>query len=169
MVGGSEGDDGNEIGLWIRDRVSFSALVGQRERERKREEKASLTDSVDLWQRWWRSGEAKAWTCSTIRPAKVGLSFSLSSFLFFHFIGNQTKTEKELRNDFAWVWGWGLCNLWFFFFFLWCFYAKFYGFMNLVSGFINFICWRFRCWLKDEKIWVWVVILYIWVLWFEKI
>ena len=50
-MGGSEGDDGNEIGLWIRDRVSFSALVGQRERERKREEKASLIDGVDLWQR----------------------------------------------------------------------------------------------------------------------
>ena len=28
---------------------SFSALVGQRERERKIEEKASLTGSVDLW------------------------------------------------------------------------------------------------------------------------
>ena len=38
----------------------------------------------------------------------------LSKFLFFHFLGNQTKTEKELRNDFAWVWGWGLWNLWFF-------------------------------------------------------
>ena len=25
----------------------------------------------------------------------------LSKFLFFHFLGNQTKTEKELRNDFA--------------------------------------------------------------------
>ena len=23
----------------------------------------------------------------------------LSKFLFFHFLGNQTKTEKELRND----------------------------------------------------------------------
>ena len=57
----------------------------------------------------------------------------------------------------------------FFFFFKWCFYAEFFGFMNLVSGFMNFICWRFRGWLKDEKIWVWVVILYIWVLWFEKI
>ena len=34
---------------------------------------------------------------------------------------------------------------------------------------LEFICWRFRCWLKDEKIWVWVEILYIWVLWFEKI
>ena len=30
---------------------SFSALVGQRERERKREEKASLTGGVDLWRR----------------------------------------------------------------------------------------------------------------------
>ena len=38
----------------------------------------------------------------------------LSKFLFFYFLGNQTKTEKELRNDFAWVWGWGLWNLWFF-------------------------------------------------------
>ena len=28
---------------------SFSALVGQRERERKIEEKASLTGGVDLW------------------------------------------------------------------------------------------------------------------------
>ena len=54
-------------------------------------------------------------------------------------------------------------------FFQWCFYAEFSGFMNLVSGFMNFICWRFRCWLKDEKIWVWVEILYIWVLWLEKI
>ena len=84
----------------------------------------------------------------------------LSKFLFFYFLGNQTKTEKELRNYFAWVWGWGLWNLWFFK--KWCFYAEFYGFMN-------FICWRLCCWLKDEKIWVWVVILYIWVLWFEKI
>ena len=25
----------------------------------------------------------------------------LSKFLFFHLLGNQTKTEKELRNDFA--------------------------------------------------------------------
>ena len=93
----------------------------------------------------------------------------LSKFLFFHFLGNQTKTEKELRNDFAWVWGWGLWNLWFFFFFLWCFYAEFSRFMNLVSGFMNFICWRFRCWLNYEKIWFWVVILYIWVLRLEKI
>ena len=90
----------------------------------------------------------------------------LSKFLFFHFLGNQTKTKKELRNDFAWVWGWGLWNLWFF---LWCFYAKFFRFMNLVFGFMNFICWRFHCWLKDEKIWFWVVIFYIWVLRFEKI
>ena len=30
---------------------NFSALVGQRERERKREEKASSTSGVDLWQR----------------------------------------------------------------------------------------------------------------------
>ena len=30
---------------------SFSALVGQRERERKREEKASFISGVDLWQR----------------------------------------------------------------------------------------------------------------------
>ena len=84
----------------------------------------------------------------------------LSKFLFFYFLGNQTKTEKELRDYFAWVWEWGLWNLWFFK--KWCFYAEFYGFMN-------FICWRLCCWLKDEKIWVWVVILYIWVLWFEKI
>ena len=91
----------------------------------------------------------------------------LSKFLFFHFLGNQTKTKKELRNDFAWVWGWGLWNLRFFF--LWCFYAKFFRFMNLVFGFMNFICWRFHCWLKDEKIWFWVVIFYIWVLRFEKI
>ena len=54
-------------------------------------------------------------------------------------------------------------------FFLWCFYAKFFRFMNLVFGFMNFICWRFHCWLKDEKIWFWVVIFYIWVLRFEKI
>ena len=27
----------------------------------------------------------------------------LSKFLFFHFLGNQTMNEKELRNDFAWV------------------------------------------------------------------
>ena len=27
----------------------------------------------------------------------------LSKFLFFHFSWHQTKTEKELRNDFAWV------------------------------------------------------------------
>ena len=27
----------------------------------------------------------------------------LSKFLFFYFLGNQTKTEKELRNYFAWV------------------------------------------------------------------
>ena len=39
----------------------------------------------------------------------------LSKFLFFHFLSNQTKTKKELRNDFACVWGWGLWNLWFFF------------------------------------------------------
>ena len=25
----------------------------------------------------------------------------LSKFLFFHFLGNQTKNEKELRNDFC--------------------------------------------------------------------
>ena len=30
---------------------SFLALVGQRERERKREEKASSTGGVDLWRR----------------------------------------------------------------------------------------------------------------------
>ena len=30
---------------------NFSALVGQRERERKREEKASLIGGVDLWRR----------------------------------------------------------------------------------------------------------------------
>ena len=55
----------------------------------------------------------------------------------------------------------GAWNLWFIYL-LWCFYAEF-------SGFMNFICCRFRRWLKDEKIWVWIVILYIWVLWFEKI
>ena len=26
------------------------------------------------------------------------------------------------------------------FFYLYCFYAEFFGFMNLVSGFMNFIC-----------------------------
>ena len=91
----------------------------------------------------------------------------LSKFLFFHFLGNQTKTEKN----------WEMILLGFedgdfgiydFFFFSSVFNAKFFGFMNLVSGFMNFICWRFHGWLKDEKIWVWVVILYIWVLWFEK-
>ena len=29
-------------------------------------------------------------------------------------------------------------------FFLWCFYAEFSRFMNLVSGFMNIICWRFE-------------------------
>ena len=38
-----------------------------------------------------------------------------------------------------------------------------FGYPYSCSGFMNFICWRFRCWLKDEKIWVWVVILNIWV------
>ena len=50
----------------------------------------------------------------------------LSKFLFFYFLGNQTKTEKELRNYFAWVWGWGLWNLWFFFkmvFLCWIFWV----------------------------------------------
>ena len=31
-----------------------------------------------------------------------------------------------------------------FFFFSSVFNAKFFGFMNLVSGFMNFICWRFH-------------------------
>ena len=39
---------------------SFLALVGQRERERKREAKASSTGGVDLWRRRGRSGEAEA-------------------------------------------------------------------------------------------------------------
>ena len=107
----------------------------------------------------------------------IGVGFSGIDFdgvvqiFILSFSWQPNKDWKELRNDFAWVWGWGLWNLWFlfFFFFKWCFYAEFFGFMNLVSGFMNFICWRFRGWLKDEKIWVWVVILYIWVLWFEKI
>ena len=30
------------------------------------------------------------------------------------------------------------------FFYLWCFYAEFSRFMNLVSGFMNIICWRFE-------------------------
>ena len=76
-------------------------------------------------------------------------------FLFFIFFFFQ---YVNLRNDFAWVWRMGALE---FMIFLWCFYAEFYRFMNLVVGFMNLICWRFRCWLKDEKIWVWVVILYI--------
>ena len=55
----------------------------------------------------------------------------LSKFLFFHFLGNQTMNEKELRNDFAWVWGWGLWNLWFFFlmvFLCWIFWVYEFGF-----------------------------------------
>ena len=41
--------------------------------------------------------------------------------------------------------GFGIHDFYFYFFYLWCFYAEFFGFMNLVFGFMNFICWRFRC------------------------
>ena len=77
------------------------------------------------------------------------------------------KDWKELRNDFAWVWGWGLWNLWFFFFngvFMLNFLGLWIWFLGLWILFAGGFCG----WLKDEKIWVWVVILYIWVLWFEK-
>ena len=67
MVRSVGGSDSGEIGGWdlkeamttrfvCRSEIvygsnSFLTLVGQRERERKREEKASFTGGVDLWRR----------------------------------------------------------------------------------------------------------------------
>ena len=100
----------------------------------------------------------------------------LSKFLFFHFLGNQTKTEKELRNDFAWVWGWGLWNLWFFFYgvFMLNFLGLWIWFLGLwilfAGGFV--VDWMmrkfgFELWFcisgfwglrKSEKICYWVCV-----------
>ena len=100
----------------------------------------------------------------------------LSKFLFFHFLGNQTKTKKELRNDFAWVWGWGLWNLWFFFYgvFMLNFLGLWIWFLGLwilfAGGFI--VDWKmrksgFELWFfisgfwglrKSEKICYWVCV-----------
>ena len=88
---------------------------------------------------------------------------------FYSFIFLATKQRlKRTEKWFCLGLRMGTLEFMIFFFFSSVFNAKFFGFMNLVSGFMNFICWRFHGWLKDEKIWVWVVILYIWVLWFEK-
>ena len=116
----------------------------------------------------------------------------LSKFLFFYFLGNQTKTEKELRNDFAWVWGWGLWNLWFFLmvFLCWIFWVyEFYllevswlierwenlglsydfvylGFVvweNLRRSVVRFVFgWQERA-RKCKKIWTCVLMFKIWV------
>ena len=54
------------------------------------------------------------------------------------------------------------------FFFNGVFMLNFLGLWIWFLGLWILFAGGFCGWLKDEKIWVWVVILYIWVLWFEK-